>query len=199
VISESEREKLQRKSRWLEDSMILKDTSEMESLSLIQMTKAKKGKLIYRATEDGFSARDFHSKCDYVENTLIIIKTDSNYIFGGFTTAKWNRDDDTSLDKRSFIFSLRRDNVFESHMLKVKDPKNSITRDPKNGPIFGCEIKYDLFIKDCSNKNLGSYCDIGRSYQCPDGFESYDHEMMNFLTGSYSSWLTKEIEVYQLD
>jgi hypothetical protein len=195
VISESEREKLQRKSRWLEDSMILKDTSEMESLSLIQMTKAKKGKLIYRATEDGFSARDFHSKCDYVENTLIIIKTDSNYIFGGFTTAKWNRDDDTSLDERSFIFSLRRDNVFESHMLKVKDPKNSIT----SGPIFGCEIKYDLFIKDCSNKNLGSYCDIGRSYQCPDGFESYDHEMMNFLTGSYSSWLTKEIEVYQLD
>ena len=85
-------------------------------------------------------------------------------------------------------------------MLNVKNSNESIFRDPINGPIFGCDVHYDLFIKDYSNINTGSYSWLGKSYQRPDGFEpDDDFNMKKFLAGSHNSWLTTEIEVYQLD
>lgn len=41
-------------------------------------------KLIYRATEHGFSATKFHQKCDGISNTLTIIKTTVGNVFGGY-------------------------------------------------------------------------------------------------------------------
>ena len=37
------------------------------------LEKLKKFKLIYRGSKDGFRAIDFHSKCDYMGPTFIII------------------------------------------------------------------------------------------------------------------------------
>ena len=52
--------------------------------------------LIYRGSEDGFTAAVFHSKCDQKGPTLIIIKSEFGKIFGGFTDIDWNSPD---LDK----------------------------------------------------------------------------------------------------
>jgi hypothetical protein len=41
-------------------------------------------KLIYRASIDGFAASSFHSKCDNISNTVTIIETISNSVFGGY-------------------------------------------------------------------------------------------------------------------
>ena len=46
--------------------------------------------LIYRGSEDGFTAAVFHKKCDQKGPTLIIIKSDKGKIFGGFTDIDWN-------------------------------------------------------------------------------------------------------------
>jgi hypothetical protein len=54
------------------------------------MAQVKVGNLLYRATRDGFTASAFHEKCDGKENTITIIKTNGNYVFGGYTSAKWN-------------------------------------------------------------------------------------------------------------
>ena len=40
-------------------------------------------KLLYRGSRDGFSASDFHDKCDEKPRTLTIIKTQSGDILGG--------------------------------------------------------------------------------------------------------------------
>jgi hypothetical protein len=45
--------------------------------------KLKGWKLCYRATDDGWNARDFHRKCDNAESTLTLVECGIN-IFGGF-------------------------------------------------------------------------------------------------------------------
>ena len=41
--------------------------------------------LIYTSKKDGTSGYSFHQKCDYKPDLLIIIKTKTNSIFGGYT------------------------------------------------------------------------------------------------------------------
>ncbi len=66
------------------DSVILRGkTSELMFLCEFQNTQ--KWNLIYRASQDGFEAANFHSKCDNKPNTLVIIKSENGNIFGGYT------------------------------------------------------------------------------------------------------------------
>ncbi len=49
-------------------------------------------KLIYRASEHGYSAESFHNYYDDKGPTLVIIKSSEVWIFGGYTTQSWSRD-----------------------------------------------------------------------------------------------------------
>ena len=48
-----------------------------------------KWKLLYRASEHGYSAESFHEYCDDKGPTLIVIKSSGGWIFGGYTTQSW--------------------------------------------------------------------------------------------------------------
>ena len=48
-----------------------------------------KWKLIYRASEHGYTAESFHEYCDDKGPTLIVIKSSGGWIFGGYTTQSW--------------------------------------------------------------------------------------------------------------
>ena len=49
-------------------------------------------KLIYRASEHGYTAKSFHEYCDDKGPTLVIIKSSEGWIFGGYTTQSWSGD-----------------------------------------------------------------------------------------------------------
>ena len=49
-----------------------------------------KWKLIYRASEHEYSAKSFHECCNDKGPTLIVIKSDGGWIFGGYTTQSWS-------------------------------------------------------------------------------------------------------------
>ena len=50
-------------------------------------------KLIYRSSDYGYTASSFHENCDSIQGpTLIIIKSDGGWIFGGYTTQSWSGD-----------------------------------------------------------------------------------------------------------
>ena len=49
-----------------------------------------KWKLIYRASEHGYTAQSFHECCDDKGPTLVIIKSSGGWIFGGYTTQLWS-------------------------------------------------------------------------------------------------------------
>ena len=87
---------------------ILKDEQLCYDLmKLCEFSPNDKFTLLYRGTQDGFGAKDFHSKCDYHSNTLTIFKAKgSSYIFGGFTSVEWDSSNDFKTDPNAFIFSL---------------------------------------------------------------------------------------------
>ena len=66
--------------------------------------------MIYRGSEDGFTADVFHKKCDNKGPTLVVVKSEHSKIFGGFTDIEWKSDGDhKSGNGNSFVFSLRDD------------------------------------------------------------------------------------------
>ena len=57
---------------------------------LREWTDYYKWRLIYRASEHGYTARSFHECCNDKEPTLIVIKSSGGWIFGGYTTQSWS-------------------------------------------------------------------------------------------------------------
>ena len=49
-----------------------------------------KWRLLYRASEHGYTGSSFHECCDDIKGpTLVIIKSSGGWIFGGYTTQSW--------------------------------------------------------------------------------------------------------------
>ena len=180
---------------WLNDSLIL---YKEESSSLVEMTKSNKGILLYRATRDGFGAKDFHSKCDGKANTITIIKNNLNYVFGGYASEPWNSSFEDEIDSNAFLFSLRRDGKSYNDKFTFKNDneyKFFLIGDENYGPIFG----HELFIWDKSNIETGSSTNFDFSlFNVPVGFY-IDKNEENVLAGwTNTDWATTEIEVYEI-
>ena len=153
-------------------------------------------RLLYKATRDGFSGSIFHSKCDGKANTVTIIKTNSGFVFGGYTAAAWKSDGTYSTDSSAFIFSLRRNGITYNEKYMVRDATTAILNWGGKGPIFG-SFKSDIFINDRSDINY-NYADFGASYNLPFGYTRGSANTRRYLAGSYRDWLTTEIEVFHL-
>ena len=168
-------------------------------ISLTEMlNNPSEGKLIYRASRDGFSAYNIHSKCNGVSNTVTIIKTTSNSVFGGFTSASWPSSYyEWKYDSNAFIFSLRREGSQNKQRLNVTIPNYAFYGSYyyNYGPIFGGG--HDISVYDSSNQNYNSYSNLGHSYQLPNNITYGSQEAQSYLAGSYT-WQTTEIEVYQV-
>ena len=161
------------------------------------MTSFTDANLLYQATRDGFSAKAFHQKCDNYHNTLTIIKSNGNYVFGGFASVLWNEKSYGWIDdSAAFIFSLRRKGVFNGKKFVIN--KNT-WREPydvwdnaESGPAFG---DADIYICDNSNIDACSSSWFCLTFLCPD---EYTGSADSYLAGSHTGWLTTEIEVFQL-
>jgi hypothetical protein len=180
---------------WLTDSAIM---NRKECVSLIKMTNCKVGVLLYRATRDTFQAAIFHQKCDGVKNTITIIRNNLDYVFGGYASAPWNSTGQYINDPNAFIFTLRRNGIFECNKIMIKNANvaNGLFGNAADGPSFGGT---DIRIFNNSNVNVGSYCNIGHSYSLPDNIVYQTDNAKTFLAGNYNQWLTTEIEVYQIN
>jgi hypothetical protein len=182
----------------LSNSFIL---SQIEINHLSDMVSFQNAQLLYRATRDGFTASSFHKKCDGYSNTAIIIKTDSNYVFGGFTSAKWNSSSKNYgyvPDENAFIFSLRRNGIENGEKFNPNKSSNyknyAIVANKFYNAIFGWG--YDVYICDNSNILNGSYSDFCYTYECPSVClnNASNKCRQSYLAGSFKSWLTTEIE-----
>ena len=62
---------------------------------MIEIAIKKEGKfrenVIYRGSEDGFEALEFHRKCNNREGgTLTLYRSTQGFIFGGYTKIPWS-------------------------------------------------------------------------------------------------------------
>ena len=102
-----------------------------------RLNKEVKGlKKLYQASIDGDSPADFHSRCDNIPNTLVLIQSGENRKFGGFTTAKWSSPSNTggNDDPYAFLFSIDKQKIYD---YKKNGVAIRIYKDW--GPCFGSE------------------------------------------------------------
>lgn len=178
------------------NSVILSNQEVRQLENLINL-KIRKQKLLYRASDDGFSAKSFHEKCDGHPNTLTLIKTckrrdyskDSlDFVFGGFTTQTWDGNAHKK-DNDAFIFSFKNlNNRPEKMPIKESSAKQAILCSPKHGPAFGSAFNIK-FGSDWLNRN---YAGLIRH-----SFVSDEAKSRKFLAGD-GYFDLHEMEVFQI-
>ena len=171
------------------NSKILKDKEKVYLLKLLPKNlKRKKFKLIYRASVDSFSSYKFHQKCDNKGETITIVRSTMNHVFGGYTSIPWStRSNNYVNDNNAFIFLLRSTRGNAPVKWTCKNPSNAVYHHSSYGPTFGGG--FDFYLCDNCNTVNSSYANLGNSYNGPTD--------RNLLAGSYN-FTVSDYEVYLL-
>jgi len=147
--------------------------------------------LLYRGTRDGFGAAQFHALCNNVVPTVSIVRSTSNYLFGGYNPNNWNSSN--NYQPGSFIFTLT--NAWSSpptifHWNKNHGPSANNPFGATNfGPTFG--QGYDLRVCDNCNSNTNSFSNFPSSYT-----DTLGHRNATFA-GTHK-FQVADIEVFRL-
>ena len=145
-----------------------------------QINKVK-FELCYDAKQNGDDKDNFHKFCDNVGPSLLIVKTESNYIFGGYTKENWENNNNSKYDDTAFLFSLN-----NKERLKIKNPQKAIVNDSSYGPIFGHGNAYEICL---------FYPFLSNSIQICEGGDYGNKDLL--LTGKKSK-KPIEIELYKV-
>eukprot|EP01084_Bolivina_argentea_P277559 473891_1 len=163
--------------------MTFKEDIDFVKLLRTKIFDIKRFNLLFRASEHGFKAKDFHNKCDNHAPTITIIQSNFGNIFGGYTKIEWTTPTQCKhfKDRDSFLFLIR--SIDDQNkcplMLKVKFNNGPLLRwdfdvfhYPDRGPTFG--EGRDLCIRNNCNTTEGNIC-YYTNYVSP---QSYDHSKL---------------------
>ena len=176
------------------DSIILNESQrENEFLQKIyEWSGYKRMELIYRATRDGATGKDFHNKCNNQGPTICLFKNDKGNIFGGYASISWeNGNDDYHSAPDSFLFTLTNIHGTQPTKFPNTDSNSSLYFDSDYGPTFGAGndiYTCPNFINDNSDSGFPhSYQDnLSKGYSIFSG------------NSNSSSYKLKELEVFKL-
>jgi hypothetical protein len=149
-------------------------------------------RLLYRGSRDGFGASNFHNKCDGESNTITIVLTTKDFIFGGFSSLAWDSSSQYKVDnsRKSFVFSIHNPHNIKDRKFSLTNPTYTIYCQSNYGPTFGGG--HDIYVADNCNNNTNSCTYLGNSYTNDTGIASDQ-----FFTGE-RYFTVKEIEVFQV-
>ena len=175
------------------DIDIIKNSNIMqkkEELNLIEQ-RLKQGifsnkkisfKLLYCGTKDGDDSKIFHSKCDDIQNQLVLVKTKEGLKFGGYTRLGFNRSESAIKDKDAFLFSF--------DLMKTYDAiegKETIYCYSSSGPTFGkssdISIENNFFSKKGMVQKKMNRFKTSKDYELNGGNECFEF---------------KELEIFQV-
>ena len=151
--------------------------------------EVKELKKLYQATIDGDGAINFHSRCDNIPNTLVLIKSAGNRRFGGFTSVQWTSSGgEYKDDPNAFLFSLDKQKIYS-----YKNDKKAIRCYKDYGPTFG--VSYDIYISQhgIQEKHLYTY---ESSSSCSYNYNGDNNALSEDGKGSYI--YAAEYEVFQV-
>ena len=142
--------------------------------------------LLYRKTRDSDNASIFHSKCDKIKGTLLIIHTNKGYKIGGYTNESWEGDNISKKDNTAFIFNLNYNKIYN-----IKKDADAIYCSPNFGPIFSGLNAPSLLINDNYNIKGGESTTATNSNY--NGF-TMDYE----ISGGERIFKIKELEIWKV-
>ena len=173
----------------LTDSVIINNNTEDKEMirKWINSELTFQTKLLYRLTRDGPSIFNFHSKCDYITPTLILIETPDQNKFGGYTTATWDMFGGIYKNSsKTFLFSLNKNKKYYRKS-NIKYSGDIFSGERDIGPWFGI---HDLYfygtMKDCFTYKYSGQCLF------------LDGNGLVEQTSIDNSVVIKEVEVYQI-
>ena len=152
----------------------------------------KRMELIYRATRDGATAKDFHNKCNNQGPTICLFKNDKGNIFGGYASISWeNGNDDYHSAPDSFLFTLT--NIHGTQPTKFPNTNSSYSLrfNSNYGPIFGGG--QDIYT--CSN-----FINDNSASGFPHSYQDNLSKGYSIFSGNSNSqkYKLKELEVFKL-
>ena len=152
--------------------------------------EVKELKKLYQATIDGDGAINFHSRCDNIPNTLVLIKSAGNRRFGGFTSVQWTSPTSGEYkdDPNAFLFSLDKQKIYS-----YKKDGNAIYNRKDYGPNFGNGYTIWIGQHGIQEKHLYTY----ESYSsCSYNFNGDNNALSE--DGKGSCIYAAEYEVFQV-
>lgn len=121
----------------------LEDYEKMEKRKIMS-------KLLYKASVDGDDYKIFHKKCDNKGQTVTIINSEQNRLFGIYALENWDIDQEKRRQESAYLFSLDMRTYFFSGLFpSYKD----------YGPNFGYEERFYLYVSNLCLHNNKSYID----------------------------------------
>jgi len=105
------------------------------------------GARLFSSSEDGCTAKAFHSKCDDRGATLTIIESKGGKIFGGYTSASWSCAGKWISDETAWLFKTR---PYERIKIKKDEMNYAIYCYSGTGPCFGAA---DIWIEGTTNSS----------------------------------------------
>ena len=188
------------------DSAILDNKNELFFI-YNSLSNYYKGKfyleLLYRATRDGDSGKIFHELCDNRPGVLIIIKTDKNLKFGGYTDAQfisYQNPEKKAAGRNgygniNFLFQINKRKIYNIKKSQSDNKKTAaIFCRSDVGPCFG-ELGEDIWIKPENFLIKGGILHKDKDKGRVCSFETDDYELNN----GESRFKIKELEVFWLN
>ncbi len=188
---EDEKRRREEEKNILLDSKIINGNIEEKEIvrKWINSEVSFQTKLLYRLSRDGSSIFNFHSKCDNIAPTLLLIESHDQNKFGGYTTASW--DMFSGLYKngtKTFLFSLTRNKKYlRKNNIDFTYTADIFSGSRDVGPWFGI---HDLYfygtMNDCYSYKFSGQCSF------LDGNGLVDRTNVDNSIG------IKEVELYQV-
>ena len=143
--------------------------------------------LLYKGSQDTDSSKIFHQKCDDISNILLVILTNQNYIFGGYTSVGFDSSGNAKKDAEAFLFSVDFQKIYE-----INKEQYAIFCNKNCGPIFcgKSDGLYNICIPDKYFKN--------KSYTCKKGMPFNTTELFELNHGE-KEFQVVELEIYKID
>ena len=172
-----------------EDSKII-SANEYDMISdWISPNKKIELNLLYRASRDGDTIKDFHDKCDNKGSTFCIFQLENGYIIGGYSSISWKYSGRKVKDANAFVCSITNK---EKYDLKNKNGY-AVFHDNSCGPNFwGGNGFSDIFIfGNCLKSNKGIQVNSS-------AYNSSIKQLIGIESNSRLLLKLKDYEVYQV-
>jgi hypothetical protein len=149
-------------------------------------------RLLYRGSRDGFGRRTFHERCDGHSETVTVVQSENDCIFGGYTPLAWHSRGEwmSDPDKRGFLFTIKNPHSLSPRIFHQKEADYALFCGATYGPSFGTTA--DLRVWNGSESNQSCYTTLGRTYTNDTNISD-----QVVFTGA-RDFVLKEIEVFHV-
>ncbi|KAL0480603.1 hypothetical protein AKO1_002919 [Acrasis kona] len=171
-------------------------------------TGRRKWILCYRASRDGYEARNFHTFCDKRGETITVIKSrvegsndENGYLFGGYTSKSWDspNNEEYIYDDKAWLYSLTNPTNHRPIKLRVHANKFAICNHVNFGPRYGDGSNSfdgrDVCIQNNCGARNDNYSNPGKSYTLPSGYHFNSTAAKRFFTGQ-EKFVVNDMEVF---